>query len=128
MTLGGTAGNGEFAQLYQPGFAPTGLAVGDLVEAEMLAEWDAGLAGVSSVGLILNADYAVQSWDGAGGSTYGPLPSGANGLVMSTPPFAMTTATLTGNLNFSIRAYGALNTSAVSATIRFSQVRVRKVS
>ena len=127
VTLGGAAGGGEFAQLYQPGFPPTGLSVGDMVEAEMLAEWDAGLAGVSSIGMILNANYAVQSWDGASGAGYGPLPAAATRLTLWTPPFALTQPALGGNLNFSIRAYATSDTAPVAAVIRFSQVRVRKV-
>ena len=127
FVMGGTAGSGELLKLYQGGVAISGYAVGDLVEMEVDVEWDAGLTGIAAVLAILNANYAAQSIDGAGGAAYGPLPSAATKITLSTPPIAMTAAVLAGNLNFAIQIVGTPDTSAVAATIRVSQARIRKL-
>ena len=127
VTLGGTAGSGEFAQIRQS-TPPTGYAAGDVVEAEMVVEWDAGLTNVAAVAMILNANYAVQAFEGASAAAYGPLPGGPMRLIVSTAPFALTSAALGGALNLSIRVQGGSNTGAVAGVVRIGQVRVRKVN
>ena len=126
VRLSGAPTGVEYAQLRQD--QPIqGFAAGDLVRGRMTVEWDEGLGNVLSVAMIVNAEYAAQSFEGPSTPSFGPLPSDATRLVMLTAPFRMPAAALPGTFHVSLMASAFGSGLPVSGAVRFGDVRVVRV-
>lgn len=126
MVLGGTAsGTGIVFPVYQNPVTAANLTIGDTVEGFCDFEQDAGLTGLSGLGLNVtdNTTFArSMAFDSTSAINTSPLPGIAHSGVMRTPPLTLTST----GLRFGIACTG-INGAAVSSTTRVGAMALRKV-
>lgn len=127
VVLSGTASSGTTVYpVYQNPVPTSNLAVGDVVEGLCDFEMDAGLTGLSSLGLTItdNTSFArSMCFDTTTEINAKPLPGVAHTGIMRTPRFVLTST----GLRFGIAA-NAINGAAVAATFRVGAMVLRKIS
>jgi hypothetical protein len=123
VTLGGTAGSGEFVRLTQSP-SVTNYSAGDVIRMRAWVNWT-GVSNIASIYLntVVNSP-TVTIIDGIQGSSGGNVPAAGTRMfeVYVTLP-----ASLTGTFVFELRIVAATNTSAVAGEVTWWRPEIRKL-